>query len=238
MVNAYENGDKGIGDQQHLQQQRHEETQATVHLNTDVEAEQDVPLAGCSSELVAVQNRVLELEQKLLEQQASSTSTCLSSTADHLDDASVLELFVMTAKEKLLQSVPPTDAECGFDLITGKCTPICHCEFRPQWGDYSPARACRLMTPPVEGEQGVQCDPNKVEAPWAAKLLHALGRYARRATEQAKAKLVEMAPPTHEECRFSFKSVKCEPSDLCIWDFHPGDFTLDRACRYRVDRLD
>jgi hypothetical protein len=149
LANTHENDDEER-DQQHqqLHVQQGEEALTSNWSHEDVKGGQIASLSGCSSELIAVQQQVLELEQKLREkQQASATTTCQSSAVapDHLDDASLLELFLLSVKEKLLQSVPPTDAQCGFDIVTGKCSPMCHCEFRPQWGDYSPARACRLI---------------------------------------------------------------------------------------------
>ena len=241
LANTHENDDEERNQQQHQLpvQQQGEEAQTSNRSHEDEKGEQVALLSECSSELLVVQQQVLELEQKLREQQqASATTTCQSSPVapDHLDDASLLELFLLSVKEKLLQSVPPTDAQCGFDIVTGKCTPMCHCEFRPKWGDYAPARACRLI--PSDRLESMQCDANKLETPWVVKLVQVVGRHAGKATERLRAKVVEMAPPTHEDCRFSLKSLKCEPSDLCIWDFHPGDFSLDRACRYRVDKLD
>lgn len=240
IVNANDNNDEGH--QQQHQQLHHDEAQKNdKRLYSDAVSDEAVAsLTACSSELSVLQNQVLNLEQKLLEQPASTSAACklgaaATTTTDHLDDASLLELFLISAKEKLLQSVPPTDAQCGFDVITGKCTPICQCEFRPQWGDYSPAHACRLIS--AGRLEGTRCDPNKREAPWVVKLAQVVGHHVGKAMKQMKAKLVEIAPPSDEDCLFSFKSMNCEPKDLCIWDFHPGDFSLDRACRYRIDAM-
>ena len=201
------------------------------------------------SELLRKQLSSLEIQlQQATDALAKSQSQDRNNDVDDDDDASLMELLVKSAKGKLLSSVPPTDKECTFDWVIGKCTPMCHCRFRPQWGDYSPSRACRLIVPHTgEAAAGYdQCEEDETkERPWAVKLAEE-GRYhaekiakeahhhIQQGAKQALTKLREVAPPTDEDCMFSLQSLRCEPLDLCVWDFQLGDFSPHRACRHKL----
>ena len=180
-----------------------------------------------------LRSRVVALEHEL--QQSHHNSTCPPPSQD-LDDASLLELFATSIKEKVFAVVPPTDDACTFDFVRGRCMPACLCSFKPYWGDYTPGRACRLVTGP-DIDTNVNACADGVAAvddrPWALRLAHAAHHHAKRAAAHALAKLREKSPPTDAGCIFSFKSFKCTPENECTWDFQLGDFNPHRACRYR-----
>jgi len=200
------------------------------------------------SELLRKQLSSLEIQLQQATDALAKSQSQDQNKEDDNDDASLLELLVKSAKGKLLSSVPPTDKECKFDWVIGKCTPMCRCQFRPQWGDYSPSRACRLNVP-YTGEEVIaghdQCDDETKERPWAVKLAEE-GRYhaekiakeahhhIQQGARQVLAKLREVAPPTDDDCTFSLQSLRCEPLDLCVWDFQVGDFSPHRACRHKL----
>ena len=193
-----------------------------------------------------LRNQLSSLELQLQQTADAMTEAQARTQADNClddDDASLMELLMKSAKGKLLSSVPPTDKECTFDWVIGKCTPMCRCQFRPQWGDYSPSRACRLIVPNAAGEE--ECEDETKERPWAEKLAEKVRYHAekmakeanhhiQRGAKQTMTKLRELAPPTDEDCVFSLQSLRCEPVDLCVWDLQLGDFSPHRACRHKL----
>ena len=225
------------------------ESQALGTMHTDL-------MRSCASDRELLRKQLVSLElqlQQTTEALADSQAQAQAQTQrdEHEEDASLMELLMKSAKGKLLSSVPPTDKECTFDWIIGKCTPMCRCQFRPQMGDYSPSRACRLITHQHSGEEegraGIenQCEDETKERPWAAKLAEKVQFHAekiakeahhhiRQGAQKAMTKLREVAPPTDEDCVFSLESLRCQPADLCVWDFQLGDFSPDRACRHKL----
>ena len=229
------------------------ESQALQTMHTDLSR-------SCmnDSDLLRKQLASLELQLQLTvdalaesqsqaEAQAQAQAKSQADNGDE-DDASLMELLMRSAKGKLLASVPSTDSECSFDWVIGKCTPMCRCQFRPQLGDYSPSRACRLIVPNA-GEVGSagheQCGDETTERPWAIKLAEKVRYHAEKiakeahhhiqqGAKQAMTKLREVAPPTDKDCVFSLESLRCQPVDLCVWDFQLGDFSPDRACRHKL----
>ena len=180
------------------------------------------------------------------------------------DDVSIVELLFLNLREKLIKLVPNTDEVCKFDWVVGECYPKCECEFKPKLGDYSPSRACRLRDKDMAkiGNEEVNhtCDPNVKSTPWAVKVARRAQKEVAfkgaKVLQKAKqevivghriitTKLVELqhriitqAPASDEECKWNLLQFRCSPVDMCIFDIQFGDYSLDRACRLRVDDVD
>jgi hypothetical protein len=146
------------------------------------------------------------------------------------DDAnsSLLELVYTLAIEKAVKLIPPTDRECSFNWVTGKCSPRCSCEFRPVIGDFHPSRTCRLI--PIN-RLNSSCDPYKRDEPWALRLY----RGAKSVAVHIKRSVIDNAPPTDAQCMFAFPAMRCEPEDICKLSYRLGDYNPHRACRLRGD---
>ena len=177
------------------------------------------------------------------------------------DDVSIVELLFLNLREKLIKLVPDTDEACKFDWIIGECHPKCECEFKPKLGDYSPSRACRLRG---KGEAKISsevanstCDPNAKSTPWAVKVAKTVQRevmvtgtkLVQKMKEEAivgrriiaaKAaelhhKIITHAPASDKECKWDPLRFRCSPVENCLFEYQYGDYSLDRACRLRVD---
>ena len=149
-----------------------------------------------------------------------------------LDDLSLMELMYMSVKDKFLNSVPNTDEYCTFDIITGKCAPSCHCEFRPLFGDYTPSRMCRFKP---KDKIDHTCDLSKRGTPWiveAAKLTKNLINFV---ANNVVKRIQEKAPPSDIECKFSIPSMECFPRNKCVLDYQFGDYSPHRSCRLKLD---
>jgi len=158
-----------------------------------------------------------------------------------LENASLLELFALQAQSKLFKWIPATDEECKFNWLVGKCFPLCQCHLRPKLGDYSPDRACRLI--PID-ERSKDCDPNAVQTPWFVHVFAAVSKVidAGKHTASVVTKsITENAPPSDSQCRWNWRlgsDFGCSPKADCAFIFELGDYSLDRACRLRVDDFD
>lgn len=120
--------------------------------------------------------------------------------------------WVERAREFILtRTVPPTDAQCDFSWSRLRCEPKCACGARLRFGDYTPGRACRLLH---AWERSPSC-----EMAWDPSDEPALARLttAARSALSAARRVYEtrVAPPTDDECSFSFQTGRCEPRGLC-----------------------
>lgn len=152
-----------------------------------------------------------------------------------LDDTSLLELFVLQARSKILSSVPATDPECSFNWLVGKCYPLCRCEFAPKLGDLSPTRACRLVPP---ARLSPSCDASSAQTPWMLRLAQGLSSAAQAshsAVRHIGSAIADNAPATDAHCRWSWRALACAPRQDCTLAFELGDYSLDRMCRLRFD---
>lgn len=147
------------------------------------------------------------------------------------DNLSILEMSYKQLQNLLQKSIPKTDVECKFNWLMGRCEPECKCKFVPTLGDYWPSRSCRLV--PAESIDTDRC-PHQMDIPWSASLF-----------ERGKAFVLgigaavrDSAPPTDEECRWNLELFKCVPVQQCVFEFHLGDYSLDRACRLRLEDPD
>lgn len=147
-----------------------------------------------------------------------------------LDDVSILEIMFHSVSEKLLKSIPETDAECKFNFVTGACNPKCTCGFKPKLGDYSLSRACRKLSV-EEMIPGCDEEATKNDSSWVSKLANK----TKEKLHQLKVHIEKHSPPTDKECRFSIRKLKCVPVHMCTFDFQLGDYSLSRACRLRLD---
>ena len=154
-----------------------------------------------------------------------------------VDDLSLMEVMYMTMKENLSKSIPPTDEECHFNFITAKCAPPCLCAFKPQVGDYTPSRMCRLIP-----EDSIDKTCNRLDkgTPWALKSAKFVKNGASVVFGKVLNLLREKAPPTDPECMFSVPLMQCLPINKCAFTYQFGDFSPSRSCRYRVtgDQID
>ena len=122
--------------------------------------------------------------------------------------------------------IPETDDICKFNWVTGKCNPKCICGYRPKLGDYSPSRSCRLL--PKE-EIDSNCDSNVHDIPWIIKTSDSIKQFIKQINDNIK----EKAPPTDEDCIFSWRNLKCLPEHFCTLRYKFGDYNINRVCRMR-----
>jgi hypothetical protein len=153
------------------------------------------------------------------------------SNAD-LADASLLELMYSKIQKKIFSSIPDTDEACHFNLITGKCTNSCYCEFRPVLGDYTPSRMCRLIVP---DKLNTSCDALQKDPAWIIESAKIVKKIITTVVVSSAKRIKERAPPSDSDCNFSLKSMECSPNDQCVFSFHFGDYSLSRSCRYKVE---
>lgn len=148
-----------------------------------------------------------------------------------VDDLSLMEVMYITVKENLSKSIPPTDEECHFNFITAKCTPPCFCTFKPQVGDYTPSRMCRLIP---DDKIDKSCNHFDKGTPWAVSSAKFVKNGAAVVFKKVLNFLREKAPQTDPECTFSVPLMQCLPSSKCALTYHFGDFSPGRSCRYRA----
>mmetsp|Transcript_118 Transcript_118/g.389 ORF Transcript_118/g.389 Transcript_118/m.389 type:complete len:282 (-) Transcript_118:13-858(-) len=144
-----------------------------------------------------------------------------------LENASHLEIMWHSLREWALNAVPPTDPECVFDYGVGRCSPKCRCLLRPQPGDYTLSRACRLA--PRERWTDPQCLALS-DDPWVQRAW----RGARHAAQGALRFVQAHAPESDEECTFDWRNLRCSPADRCELQLQLGDYSPHRACRRRM----
>ena len=154
-----------------------------------------------------------------------------------VEDSSVMEMFMMQLRSKVFASIPPTDAECHFNWLFGRCYPLCKCRFAPKFGDFSPSRSCRLI--PAD-EVDENCLPNQRQTAWFLRIAGAFVSAARAAHHTAlvvgKA-IADNAPHSDDMCTWSWRldDMGCRPKKECALIFEMGDYSLDRMCRLRVE---
>jgi hypothetical protein len=154
-----------------------------------------------------------------------------------VEDSSVMEMFMLQLRSKVFASIPPTDAECHFNWLFGRCYPLCKCRFSPKLGDYSPSRACRLI--PAD-EVDENCEPTQRQTAWFLRIAGAFVNAARAVHRTAlvvgKA-IADNAPHSDEKCTWSWRidDMGCRPKKECALIFEMGDYSLDRMCRLRVE---
>ena len=203
-----------------------------------------VPVRG--EEVVQVSGSALECESEILRLRDRLERLERIFNISHLNpdldgDLSALETFAQDAQSKLLKAIPPTDPECSFNWLVGKCYPLCDCHLAPKLGDYSPNRACRLIPPEGRDED---CDPNSLQTPWFVHFFAALSTLVRVGKQSAAAltrTITENAPPSDAACSWSWRlgaSFGCSPKTDCAFIAEWGDYNLDRMCRLRVDDYD
>ena len=156
------------------------------------------------------------------------------------EEHSMLDLFARYAEDRIITSIPPTDPECSFNWLVGKCYPLCQCHFAPKLGDYSPTRACRLV--PIE-DRDEDCDPTAQQIPWFIILYSKVSTFIRSSKKTLMAvadSIVDKAPPSDVQCSWSWSisDFGCSPKMDCAFIPELGDYSLDRMCRLRVDDFD
>lgn len=145
-----------------------------------------------------------------------------------LDDISILELTFVNIKETAIKLIPKTDSTCSFNWIIGRCQPKCTCGFQPQFGDYNPSRACRLLD---YTDVDPSCNASIEDKPWILKITKKL----RDTAKSIKTSIAEHAPITDAECTWNWRQFKCYPEKECVLNYQLGDYSLDRSCRIRTD---
>lgn len=164
-----------------------------------------------------------------------------------LDDKSLLEVLYDSFKSNMLDSVPLTDKECRFDLYTGECLPRCKCQLRPSVGDYTLDRMCRLREPEQIKDLLDTCSESTTSLLFKArsKLSTFVNDRLLTGIEELKTKALmnvhqqlSRAPHSDEECKWSFRTFSCSPKSVCSFDYQFGDYSLNRACRLRVDFIE
>lgn len=156
------------------------------------------------------------------------------------EEHSMIDLFARYFEDRIITSIPPTDPECSFNWLVGKCYPLCQCRFAPKLGDYSPTRACRLIA--IEDRQE-DCDPTAQQIPWFIILYSKVLTFiqsSRKTLMTVTESIVEKAPPSDAQCSWSwsFADFGCSPKMFCAFIPELGDYSLDRMCRLRVDDFD
>lgn len=177
-----------------------------------------------------IQNDEIASKLERLEQLESMFN--VSDLKPDMSDLSLLELMYESAKEQLFNSVTSSDDTCQFDLIVGKCFPACSCEFKPQLGDYSLSRMCRLIP---ETEVNALCDPSRKETAWALRATQHVKKSVGSLISTVSMRIKDNAPPSDSECSFSIPEMQCIPANKCVFDYQLGDYSFHRSCRWRVD---
>jgi len=203
-------------------------TRLTVPISNDTDTS-----SQCAVENAKLRARLERLEQILFASEINNSSWNSS-------DVSLLELFSVQIRNKLFSSIPPTDEDCTFSWVFGKCNPHCKCHLAPKFGDYSLTRACRLI--PLD-ERDEDCDPEMQQTPWFFHIYKGIStciETTKRAIKVISNKIVENGPPSDSQCQWSWKfsDFGCVPKKDCAFIFELGDYSLDRVCRLRVDGED
>jgi hypothetical protein len=189
-------------------------------VNSISAAEQS--LESCSNE-----NEELLARLRRLENVFNVTQSNLD-----LTDASLLELMYSKIQKKIFSSIPETDEICNFNIITGKCTNSCYCEFRPVLGDYTPSRMCRLIVPE---KLNTSCDPLQKDPAWMIESAKIVKKIVTTIVVSGAERIKDRAPPSDSECSFSLKSMQCSPDDQCVFSYQFGDYSLSRSCRFKIE---
>lgn len=177
-------------------------------------AQDNSDVRNVCAKLDRLNNKILSLEKKLQEKSPFIWPQSL-------------EFF----KSSIIAALPPSDQQCFFDWKTFSCSPICRCEWKPQFGDISPNSACRLRSINITDCSIVAIEQNLVNAVLRQSLITIKKRFDVWALT-----LVNSAPYSDDICHWSIKSLSCEPSRICEFSFQLGDFSLNRACRIVTDR--
>lgn len=149
-----------------------------------------------------------------------------------LTDASLLELMYSKIQKEIFSSIPETDEICNFNIIAGKCTNSCYCEFRPVFGDYTPSRMCRLI---VTENLNKSCDPLQKDPAWMIESAKIVKKLVTTIVVSGAERIKDRAPPSDSECSFSLKSMQCSPDDQCVFNYQFGDYSLSRSCRFKIE---
>ncbi|RYY89651.1 hypothetical protein EON63_00295 [archaeon] len=176
-----------------------------------------------------LEDRIRKLERMVNDQKGIDTIEAIS--AQSFD-----RTLVNLAKAKdwvLTHAIPDTDPECKFDWHTLDCEPACRCSLHYKLGDYNFDRACRLKPKALQ----VDCQ-NFIRTPSPlAKSVKQTMNIIRNQTDLLAKQLDSVAPATDKECKWSWKKMKCVPSQFCTFEYVWGDYSLTRACRFRTDDL-
>lgn len=198
------------------------------------------PSSTNSQECVVVndqqQKRIDELERRIkeLERLVSNRSGKRQwmDVQKHLTQAA---LTLGSVKNWIVSKAPPTDDLCYFDWKSLSCAPNCFCTWNAQLGDYSLDRACRMKS---KHEIAPGCIGHHPEATIVNKAIdHALLIVSNH-TSAVMDIINAHSPPTDVECRWNWKKMRCSPKMFCALDFQWGDYSLNRACRFRTDYED
>lgn len=176
-----------------------------------------------------LEDRIRKLERMVNDQKGIDTIEAMSAQSF---DRTLINL----AKAKdwvMTHAVPATDPECKFDWHTLDCEPACICSFQYKLGDLNLDRACRLKPKALQ----LDCQ-NFIRSPSPlAKTVEQTMIIIRNQTDLLAKQLDTVAPPTDKECKWSWKKMRCVPSQFCTFEYVWGDYSLGRACRFRTDDL-
>lgn len=167
-----------------------------------------------------LKRKVEFLEQKLMKQDDSPWSRGITY---------LLEMY-RTAENTVVKSLPQSDQQCYFNWKIFGCSPHCLCEWKPQFGDVSFDRGCRLRS------EATTCELNTTERNNIQLYTEKLVSVVNNSINGWLGKVKENAPYSDNVCHWSFKKLSCVPSTLCELDFQLGDYTFNRACRIITDK--
>lgn len=177
------------------------------------------------------QRRIEELERRL-QQLERLVSSGKFGQAEKWEMAEKIEKALKEISGWVVNSIPPTDKECSFDWKSLSCSPSCSCMLQPKVGDLSLSRACRLRSPQEIDPACVGHHPEPTIVHKAVDM--ALEVLANQSFALLSA-LESYSPVTDEDCKWSWKKMRCYPTEFCTLDPQLGDFSLHRACRLRTD---
>eukprot|EP01031_Cornospumella_fuschlensis_P031227 gene31226-37738_t len=176
-----------------------------------------------------LEDRIRKLERMVNDQRGIDTIEAV--TAQNFD-----RTLINLAKARdwiATHAIPATDPECKFDWHTLDCEPACNCSLQYKVGDYNFDRACRLKPKALRAD----CQ-NFIRTPSPlAKTVKQAMMIVQNQTDLLAKQLDSVAPATDKECKWSWKKMRCVPSQFCSLDFNWGDYSLSRACRFRTDDI-
>ena len=178
------------------------------------ENNKDSDVAVVCSQIDTLKNKIVSLEKRLQDKSPFPWSE-----------------NVKFLKNSIVAVLPTTDQQCHFDWNTFSCSPLCSCEWKPKFGDISLDRACRLRTENISDCSMVVAE-NGPDMVFPRKFLLDM----KERVNKLALKLVDNAPYSDDICHWSFKTLSCVPSPICEFNYHLGDYSLNRACRIITDR--
>ena len=155
----------------------------------------------------------------------------ISTLNPDLDDMSYIEVFWEDLKRIAVNSIPPSDKECKFQLTSFSCQPKCSCAFQYVLGDYSFSRACRRRKSAL-----LTCSDSVDRDGQHHERVQNSSDHRNRTSLISSMRLFIQSKlsGTDQECYWNLNKMQCQPKNMCSLQWKPNDFwDLNRACRLK-----